>query len=273
MAEQNNQVVITLDNLNAQCLPFAKHLKSRVQSIQKKFTGDIISLQEIWALFAQKQFKNLSTHPYFFQPPRVSRFLSSGLMTLARYPFVATKFLLYKQAKHSDSFAGKGVALTRFDWPQLGIVDFYNTHLQAAYTSEFQYQKTRLAQLEQLIEWVQQESPRSHTVILVGDFNMRPASVEYLFLQNSALGLTDIMKDYFSGEEIWTMRKANPYVSRYSRHFKKAVGIQLDYIFVRPCVGRSLDWTQTTLRIHQNQEVVLSDHDWIEAKMVFQKIP
>ncbi|GEM_PF-614484 len=101
-----------------------------------------------------------------------SKLVGSGLSTASRFP-LEENFRMHFTTKgeFQNRVASKGIVLTRFD-VHGHTVDVYNTHMEAGRSDEAV--KARFIQVEELVEFVHDNSPPEHSVIFMGDFNLRP---------------------------------------------------------------------------------------------------
>ncbi|MCX8065932.1 MAG: endonuclease/exonuclease/phosphatase family protein [Candidatus Hydrogenedentes bacterium] len=126
-----------------------------------------------------KTSSRLQYHHYFR-----SGLVGSGKLTMSAYPIREVFFYRYKVTGdwykfwEGDWWAGKGCALARIEIPEVGVVDFYNTHIQAGYGNPF-YRKVKEAQCKELAEFINASCWLEHLVILVGDLNTRIGDVAH----------------------------------------------------------------------------------------------
>ena len=120
------------------------------------------------------------THSHYF----AGGVVGSGLLIVSRFPIEETRFRLYSVAcpwyrlDQGDWWAGKGVALARIRLPEEnGVLDFYDTHLQARYT-EGGYLAERKTQLGEMKRFVAKTALEGAPAALVGDFNTMLGSKE-----------------------------------------------------------------------------------------------
>lgn len=100
------------------------------------------------------------------------KLVGSGLSTVGRFPLVGLEHMHFgTRGELQNRPASKGILLTRFDIDG-HTVDLYNTHMEAGRGRLAD--EARFQQVDELIAFVQAKSPPEHTVILAGDFNMRP---------------------------------------------------------------------------------------------------
>src|SRR5690606_12549295 len=112
---------------------------------------------------------------------------NSGLSTLSKYQIVEKEFKPFTYSTGSDSLAQKGVVFTRINIPEIGNIDVYNTHLQAANSKKdsklykfignfipgftWSNVEIRKSQNRELIDFVNKNDVGNPT-FLIGDFNM-----------------------------------------------------------------------------------------------------
>lgn len=134
---------------------------------------DIATIQESFA--KKSRLMKDALHPeqrHFTDKRHCFSFVDSGLSTLSKFPVIfEAKEIYHSYAGFSDSLASKGILLTRLLIDGL-ILDLYTTHMQAGYTDS--ENRARREQAKQVIEFVNRHSPREHSVLIVGDFNMSP---------------------------------------------------------------------------------------------------
>ena len=120
------------------------------------------------------------THSHYF----AGGVVGSGLLIVSRFPIEETRFRLYSVAcpwyrlDQGDWWAGKGVGLARIRLPEEnGVLDFFDTHLQARYT-EGGYLAERETQLGEMKQFVAKTALGGAPAVLVGDFNSMLGSKE-----------------------------------------------------------------------------------------------
>ena len=102
---------------------------------------DIICLQEVFGFLNKRKHKIVKTcfksgfHFYAssISPSFFSTFLvDGGLLTLSKFPIVATEFVTYKYCILTDSLSNKGVLYTKILIKDQ-VLHLFNTHTQASY--------------------------------------------------------------------------------------------------------------------------------------------
>ncbi|MCP4674961.1 MAG: hypothetical protein GY854_05540 [Deltaproteobacteria bacterium] len=111
----------------------------------------------------------------------------NGLMLLSKHPLKASNFFVFK------SFLNRRVVLhARIDTEALGAVDLFCTHLTAnlssvTYSGEYaSWEDERAAQIDTMIDYIDQTKTGTNPVVLMGDMNCGPATdlVEAEFQEN-----------------------------------------------------------------------------------------
>lgn len=146
--------------------------------LMRELDPDIVCWQEAFidsdreTLLEHLAGSRLAYHEYF-----PSGTVGSGLMISSAYPIRETLFHRYAASNpwyrvwEGDWWAGKGVALARVELPGgLGLVDVYNTHAQAGYGNPA-YIPVRLAQMEELAQFMESTMVPGHPAFLLGDMN------------------------------------------------------------------------------------------------------
>lgn len=144
----------------------------------KELDPDLVGIQEAWiekdreTLWRAVEGSRLKYRQYYS-----SGMLGSGKYILSAYPIKETFFHRYRRGGkwykpyHGDWWAGKGTALARIELPDnAGVVDFYDTHLHAAYGSA-EYDDVRASQLLELADFVHLSSCGTAPAFIVGDMN------------------------------------------------------------------------------------------------------
>jgi len=186
---------------------------------------DILALQEVW----DPRYKTLERfatqnkmHVAGSSAPGPWSYLSlrvfgGGLMIISKHPIVDTQEVVFDKGSHSDQFVTKGVLYAKI---QVGssFVHVFNTHLQASYGYEFDfdnnpYTPVRHRQLKKLVDFVKRVTAKdNYPIMLAGDFNVNARvtpddgsdSKEYLemlqILHESSYRVVDILKEHHGGK-------------------------------------------------------------------------
>lgn len=166
----------TVLNYNVQMRPILDDNDYKGVRLSPKLNKfDVVALQESFA--GKEVLMSNALHLYradFIEKRCIFCLVDSGLSTLSNFSIIEQKTMLYRMwAGIQDGVASKGILLTRLRINGL-IVDVYNTHMIAS-SDICGANKARHDQAVQLIEFVRANSPREHSVIVLGDFNMCPA--------------------------------------------------------------------------------------------------
>ncbi len=118
------------------------HKDARVDEFLKYINNyEIMCLQEVFGFLNKRKHKIIKTcfkndfHYYSssISPSFFSTFLvDGGLLTLSKYPIVATEFITFKYCILSDSLSHKGVLYTKIIIKNQ-VLHLFNTHTQASY--------------------------------------------------------------------------------------------------------------------------------------------
>jgi sphingomyelin phosphodiesterase 2 len=250
---------------NVQDLYFAgQDRKRRMRLIGQTLADlnpDVVAIQEAFIkkdrdeLIAQLGDSRLQNHAYFGHG--VS---GSGLLILSALPILEISFHQYQNKGkwykiwEGDYWAGKGAALVRVPLGKnAGVLDFYNTHMQASYVEPDSFDANapvRLEQMKELRDFVLKTSRPGNPAILAGDFNCKPGSDDYQLLVEGA-GLERLL----------------------------SVDTELDHILAKkkPQWNYQASPTQvlTTARDPKavGEEIRLSDHDGYLTKITLSRTP
>lgn len=159
---------------NVQSRPWLDDAKEKLPKISPLLNGfDVVGIEECFQqyplLWAGADYPNKA---YFGRLSYPWKLANSGLSTLTRLPMGEVVMEHYrKQGEFQNTIASKGIMLTRLNAGGYPL-DFYLTHMEAGDTPAAQV--ARMAQAEQVVEFVTRHSPAEHAVLLAGDFNMMP---------------------------------------------------------------------------------------------------
>lgn len=136
-----------------------------------------------------------------------SGLVGSGKFIASAYPITEKFFYRYKVTGdwykfwEGDWWAGKGCALARIEIPNVGVIDFYNTHIQAGYGNP-NYRYVKEAQLKELATFVNASFWNEHPVFIVGDFNTRVEDTSHVAMVMLA-DLNRVMTIYSNIDHIY----------------------------------------------------------------------
>jgi endonuclease/exonuclease/phosphatase family metal-dependent hydrolase len=252
-------VEFTACTYNVQGRPWfddTKHKFTSISPLLNRF--DIVGVQECFKdharLWAQ------ADHPvkiYHSQLKHVRKIVGSGLGILGRYPLVSTEAINFDALGEFQNWpASKGVLMARFDMGGM-MLDVYTTHIEAGKSPEAL--QAKVGQGEEMVAMVRKHSPPEHSVIFMGDFNMRPSR----------------------GPEDKEKNKDNPRVYVFD-NFRDALGLrdaadeingpvgeEIDRILFRAGTGHTmtaLSWQHDDPAFYDAAKVPLSDHEPVFVK-------
>jgi len=171
---KNTSVIFDILTYNVQMRPILDNNSYKAPQISSKLNKyNIAVLQESFC--NKSELLQYCSHPFSAHHTDKYSFLSwvdSGLSTLSNFPIIEIKNTHFRsRAGFQDIIASKGILLTRIEINGL-TVDIYNTHMQAEdYCGGT---RARMDQAQQIYEFITENSPKTHSVILIGDFNMSP---------------------------------------------------------------------------------------------------
>lgn len=169
---------------------FAPDVGKRAPLVGQAIAGsfDVCALAEVFdpreqdAVAVQWDEAEYQPGPGATFPKRVG----SGLMTIVDprvVEVVATADLTYRSGgdlRDSDTYATKGALFTRVRHPSGAEVDLVSTHLLAGgewlplpgASDHARHHRARMAQVDELVEFVEQHRSHENPLIVVGDFNV-----------------------------------------------------------------------------------------------------
>jgi endonuclease/exonuclease/phosphatase family metal-dependent hydrolase len=158
--------------------------------IKKK--TDVLCLQEVWEestltkLLVMCEKNNL----YLTTPPLKRKYKMAehtGLVVISTYPIIYNYYHIYTSHKGTCSLSNKGVQYFTINHPNLGKLNFANTHLQSSFDVCFMnYEYIAKKQLTELI----QNTPFYDTII-VGDLNLETEDIINIIKNNILLKSVD----------------------------------------------------------------------------------
>lgn len=184
---------------------------------------DIVGFQELFEDL-QKQTFLTSLRPKLAHISRGAPW--SGLAIVSRYRLSHTGFVAFRASSGSDSLASKGVQHALAHCPQ-GSIWVVNTHLQSGRggAEEALRRTSQVPQLVQLIQTLRRK--KNYPVLLLGDFNLDEASLEYQdlsLLLDRRLGLRDVSKGLFTAG-------AHTSLENKVSNFQEKESLKLDYVW------------------------------------------
>ena len=208
LSQCENENVFKLLTFNTWGLKYvSKFRKERLMAIADRLSAeddisndyDIIALQEIWTKEDWEYIDKACCKKYPFRRWFSSGMIAGpGLAVLSKYPIKKT--FLYRfpingrpSAFHrGDWYVGKSVAVTILELFDGSTIALLNSHMHAPYAKfgDAAYETHRACQAWEIALIVEELKNAGHGVILVGDLNSRPGSLQYKILEKIAK-LTD----------------------------------------------------------------------------------
>lgn len=244
----------TILTYNVQARPVfddSKHKFKYISPLLNRF--DICAFQEcfkdhyrLWeeATHPVKTYHAALKHPF--------ELVTSGLSILGKFPLKETDGIHFADEGDGQNWpASKGVLMARFDVNGMPL-DVYTTHIAAGRHEASM--RAKFAQGDDIIRFIGEKSPANHSVILLGDFNMRPSR----------------------GPDDKEAYKDNPKVTGFDRivsilgmrdasdEINGPTGTEIDRILFRPGEGhtmRVLNWQHDDPAFYDPEGKPLSDHE------------
>jgi endonuclease/exonuclease/phosphatase family metal-dependent hydrolase len=214
---------------------------------------DFIFLQEAWSTASLSAIpQNTSWSAAGYQQPDCF-FQRSGLVCLSRHPILEAKFYPFKKVRLPDSIVQKGALKITIDLQSGHTLNLWNVHLQSGPPNP-----TRIAQIHELTQWVQNANDNQIADIVAGDFNCTPDSPAYALLV------------HHFGEDL-TSKHPNPHLITYlgSNH-PSDPACTLDYAFLHTKHQQLAVTAQTHPFVPQGTHSPLSDHIGLNVQLDIQ---
>jgi endonuclease/exonuclease/phosphatase family metal-dependent hydrolase len=181
-----------LQSFNGYGPAYAFHVAERTALFTREIKTqgcEVVHLQEIWSKNQIEIVKGRLKSDYaIFSPNETNRI---GVMSFSKFPVMHTEFHIFSFNSDGGILDGgrdlfgveKGFAIQNLKLTNSQNIDFINLHLHPA------SEAVRLAQIYEIIQWRLSKTTVA-PVLLSGDFNMTPTSLEHQLLLG-ALGLKD----------------------------------------------------------------------------------
>jgi|GEM_PF-1597762 len=122
---------------------------------------------------------------------RLRRF-SSGLLIISKHPILFTSTMVYSLCDGVDCLSRKGVLFARIRVDNVGEVDVFTTHMNAAGDDA-----GRAFQVGEMADFVQRHHNPALPLVLLGDFNFERGTAPDTLL-SARLGVNDAHDEYVS---------------------------------------------------------------------------
>ena len=223
---------------------------------------DIVFLQEVWKnshykLLHKLFFKKVDEYQEIYFDELFSYKYKTGMVIYFKgrllskfyYPFSLNESNFVDRFRTRMGIL-KGVGYVKVECKKFGILHLLNVHTHP--TSSL----VRLTQIAEIIALVSKLD--NAPVIMGGDFNMEPHSLEYQLLV-SQLSLEVIPKLDSMNKDIETYSKENPYAI-------PGIHKTVDYIFLK---SSDLNFSQFSINLKKYQGRFLSDHYGVEGHVAY----
>ncbi len=252
-------IEFSVTTYNVQARPWFDDARHKFKHMSPLLSAyDICAIQEcfkdhhlLWAdsNHPVKVYHSALAHPF--------KIVGSGLSILGRFPLQAAEGMHFSESGDWQNVpASKGVLLARFLVNDLPL-DVYTTHFLAG--KQAASMAARVSQGNELIQFVKKHSPPEHSVIVLGDFNMRPSR-----------GQEDKIKHQHNSRVYMFDRiTAELKLQDVSDEINGPVGEEIDRILFRPgsdCELRALHWQKDAPEFYDPDGAPLSDHKPVIAR-------
>jgi len=282
---------LTLQSWNVSMFPnlikstFQKDRLPYIIKFLEKSKSDIIALQEVFSYrCGTKLIKELGKMGYHHTGmPKTKGFLklNSGLMIFSKYPILRKKFYPFGRLRKEDKFSSKGVLIATIETPSGELFDIATTHFQSKQDQKsIDIREENALVIKDKIYNEYRNNDLNHPLIILGDFNVKRRSDEFIHFNHfiKGLGLQEIplkSKLRFSSDCY-----SNP-LKRFLKwkidkdcHSQK----QVDYIFIDPSRkyrryardARLRDIRASYKVLDRKKLYPLSDHHLLQAKLRFE---
>lgn len=195
--------------LNVACLPYSltSNNEDRIAKICDQILKDnidIICFQELFDPNAQDivRVKFANTHQYMIldqkgKPGCCSWWIyNSGLAIISRYKITGQQFVPFEQIEGLDSLSWKGVIGASFQIAQNQTLLLFNLHLisNAQIGGSRDESTFRELEIEELLNFIHSKVAPTNQAIIVGDFNIKDISKEYLNLTKHFIDMWEYRK-------------------------------------------------------------------------------
>jgi endonuclease/exonuclease/phosphatase family metal-dependent hydrolase len=261
---EGNTAEFTILTYNVQARPWFDDSKHKFQYLSPLLNQfDICAIQECFK--DHLRLWKASKHPvkvYQATLKNPLKIVGSGLSILGKFPLVETVGTNFEaEGDFQNKLASKGVLLARFTLQGMPL-DVYTTHIAAGKRPASL--RARIEQGDEIIAFIKVQSPEDHSVILLGDFNMRPSR----------------------GAEDKAANANNPKVYGFDRivsalalrdasdEINGPIGGEIDRVLFRPGKGyvmQPLFWQRDTPDFYDPEGKPLSDHKPVFVKFKLER--
>lgn len=188
--------------------------------------------------------------------------VGSGLLTISRWPIVASSTHTYQSCTFPNCIEAKGALFIRVRFEDGSEADIYNTHTLAGPTD-----KARTHQIREFCDFIGRNSADgTRPVIAVGDFNATPDSNPYRVMEEQC-GMRDSQREYVDQTPGLGEAERDGYTWNAERNpnarmpFAEDLRQRIDYVWFRPTIDGYAQTSQVRLLFDQPVDgTFLSDH-------------
>ncbi|ORX90643.1 DNase I-like protein [Basidiobolus meristosporus CBS 931.73] len=157
---------------------------------------DIVGLQELWVFEDFESVRRIVSEALPFSRFFHTGVFGAGLAIFSKFPLVNGFARPYSlngnplKVFQGDWYVAKAVACCHLLHPTAGIIEVYNTHLIAQYSSKDENSYHRAAQGWELTRLIAEAVKNGNHIIALGDYNSKPDNLVINMLKSYG-GLTD----------------------------------------------------------------------------------
>jgi endonuclease/exonuclease/phosphatase family metal-dependent hydrolase len=252
---------VSIATLNTWMIPFlrrrAHDRASYIGEALSKYDG--VFLQEVFNQKQKRIYKSKLKGYNFFDEFRPLGKITSGLMSLTKFPILERRFIRYKSCKMFQCFANKGVMLTRIKISDDITMDIYNTHTEPFSSRTW----IRNNQFNQLIRFIKANDPlQMNPTVILGDFNIHSETQEYsaLNFDLEQIGFRDAwVEKNGSAPGITWNTFINEWGQRIAKNPKDWSKERIDYIYVRSGVSSQIGLDSVELILNERVQLRSGD--------------
>lgn len=247
-------------------LHIAKNIDRRIRAMVshiRALNADVIALQEVWCDTIASYLCHHLDFPYFYYEPNRHVWkgrIGNGLMILSKHPILEQHTMSFSDHTRADEyFASKGAQMIQIE-TSAGKMNIVNTHMGSG--KKIKHIERRMLQLSELQQFIR-NFPLKQPIVLAGDFNFNPDSIEYYQMQ---LWIRRYFDDGSGDTYAMTNREKNGHTFFLNRSYERRPTVhdqdeRIDYLMTLCSKQNRSDLEIASARIVlDNPNEPLSDH-------------
>lgn len=252
-------VTFNLLTYNIQIRPVLDRIDIKTKNISPLLSGfDVVGVQECFDQ-CERLVKAvaLPNRVIYNTPKNDGRKIGSGLALMSKIRVLRTDAVHFRNnGGQVEKWASKGVLMMSLDLGSGRVVDVYTTHMQAGGGEEGNV--VHRTQVDDILAFIKKNSPAEHSVVLMGDFNMRP------FLKDMA----GIPPEKFKRSAHYKALMEEGQLKDVSIELHGATKDNIDRVLFRAGKGQTLTpigWADESKLFRDKRGLDMSDHPPIKA--------